>query len=129
MILKPFKVHSLDGKTFYEGEAPQATPVPQAVLLELLREVAALKRHDPNGVRGFKRSTLTLNVPHELLARIDEVTKPVSAPLWHLERPLNGRCAADRDGECSHSQCPQLRDGEPVKSGRHCPLNVQEEDL
>lgn len=33
------------------------------------------------------------------------------------------RCAAGRDGECGHAQCPQLRDGEPAKSGRHCPLD------
>jgi hypothetical protein len=43
------------------------------------------------------------------------------------ERPLV-RCAAGRDGECSHSECPQLRDGEPVKSGRHCPLDVRDEE-
>ena len=61
--------------------------------------------------------------------KINESRQIVAARLQHLERPLNGRCAADRDGDCSHSQCPQLRDGEPVKSGRHCPLDVQEEDL
>jgi len=33
------------------------------------------------------------------------------------------RCAADRDGDCVHAECPQLRDGEPKKSGRHCPLD------
>lgn len=43
------------------------------------------------------------------------------------ERPLV-RCAASRDGECAHSQCPQIRDGEPGRSGRHCPLDVCEED-
>lgn len=37
------------------------------------------------------------------------------------------RCAAGRDGECGHAQCPQLRDGEPRASGRHCPLDVQED--
>jgi hypothetical protein len=31
------------------------------------------------------------------------------------------RCAAGRDGECGHAQCPQLRDGEPRATGRHCP--------
>lgn len=30
-------------------------------------------------------------------------------------------CHADRDGECSWVDCPQLRDGEPAKSGRSCP--------
>lgn len=38
------------------------------------------------------------------------------------------RCAADRDGECVHAQCPQLRDGEPAKSRRHCPLDNWSDD-
>jgi len=38
------------------------------------------------------------------------------------------RCAADQDGDCSHAQCPQLRDGEPAKSGRHCPLDTYTEE-
>lgn len=43
-------------------------------------------------------------------------------------KPL-AHCAAHRDGECHHQDCPQLRDGEPVKSGRHCPLdNYTDED-
>lgn len=33
------------------------------------------------------------------------------------------RCAAARDGECHHSQCPQLRDNEPHATGRHCPID------
>lgn len=32
-------------------------------------------------------------------------------------------CHADRDGDCDWEGCPQLRDGEPKKSGRHCPLD------
>lgn len=179
MILKPFKVHSPDGKTFYEGEAPQAAPVPQdgdelaedpqeareilenmvrsieldgnysteatctflrqallclpaalasnkaaavappgiaeisdsrveqfwntyneatqfksmieatkvalasiathpaaaqpsrAEVLELLREVASRKRYNPNAMHGKTFGTLTLNMPVELLERID----------------------------------------------------------
>lgn len=34
------------------------------------------------------------------------------------------RCHADRDGDCSHENCPQLRDNEPSTSGRHCPLDT-----
>jgi hypothetical protein len=42
--------------------------------------------------------------------------------------PVLARCAAGRDGECSHVQCPQLRDNEPRATGRHCPLdNLHEE--
>ena len=37
------------------------------------------------------------------------------------------RCASNRDGECSHKDCPQNRDGEPLKSGRHCPLDNWEQ--
>jgi hypothetical protein len=36
-------------------------------------------------------------------------------------RPLT-HCAADRDGDCSHRKCPQLRDKEPRATGRNCPL-------
>ena len=37
------------------------------------------------------------------------------------------RCHADRDGDCKHATCPQLRDGEPAATGRHCPLDVDED--
>lgn len=30
-------------------------------------------------------------------------------------------CRAGKDGECNWAECPQNRDGEPAKSGRHCP--------
>lgn len=32
-------------------------------------------------------------------------------------------CHAARDGECFWEHCPQLLDGEPIKSGRHCPID------
>ena len=41
------------------------------------------------------------------------------------------RCAAagwGSDGECNWRDCPQIRDGEPMKSGRHCPLDTFDED-
>ena len=35
------------------------------------------------------------------------------------------RCHADRDGNCHWLEgCPQIRDGEPDKTGRHCPLDL-----
>ena len=34
-------------------------------------------------------------------------------------------CHAGSDGDCSWEQCPQLRDGEPVATGRSCPLGKQ----
>jgi hypothetical protein len=38
------------------------------------------------------------------------------------------KCAAGRDGECGHAQCPQLCDNEPAATGRHCPLDNNNED-
>jgi hypothetical protein len=32
------------------------------------------------------------------------------------------KCQAGCDGECCDKRCPQIRDGEPEKSGRFCPL-------
>lgn len=39
------------------------------------------------------------------------------------------RCHAARDGECSWSACPQLRDGEPGATGRHCPIDDGDGEL
>jgi hypothetical protein len=36
----------------------------------------------------------------------------------------HGVCHADGDGHCAWEYCPQLRDNEPAKSGRHCPLDT-----
>jgi hypothetical protein len=43
-----------------------------------------------------------------------------------LAKPLE-RCAGARDGECIDPRCPQNRDGEPAKTGRHCPLDNWED--
>lgn len=41
-----------------------------------------------------------------------------------LIRPprFQGQCHSASDGECYWEDCPQLRDGEPAKTGRSCPL-------
>lgn len=43
-------------------------------------------------------------------------------------RPYITQCMAGRDGECCDPRCPQLRDNEPEATGRHCPLDTDEED-
>lgn len=35
---------------------------------------------------------------------------------------FRGQCRSEEDGDCDWEGCPQLRDGEPAKSGRSCPL-------
>ena len=48
-------------------------------------------------------------------ARVAKAIQVQDAPLEH--------CAAGKDGECYHRQCPQIRDNEPEHSSRHCPLD------
>lgn len=40
-------------------------------------------------------------------------------------RPEPASCHAMRDGDCAWEGCPQDRDGEPARSGRHCPLDTE----
>lgn len=54
------------------------------------------------------------------LPKLDHRVDPATGKLKH--------CVSGRDGECNHHLCPQLADGEPVKSGRHCPLDNRDED-
>lgn len=50
-------------------------------------------------------------------------------PKLHWGQRRITRCQSDDDGYCEWPGCPQLRDGEPKKTGRHCPLDrVEDED-
>lgn len=51
-----------------------------------------------------------------LIKKIEEDRKPLRY------------CQAHKDGDCTHPDCPQLRDNEPYKSGRSCPLPDYDED-
>lgn len=46
---------------------------------------------------------------------------PFGHPLQKAYQPR--RCRAHADGDCTWSECPQLRDDEPHRTGRHCPLD------
>jgi hypothetical protein len=41
---------------------------------------------------------------------------------------LGQYCHSARDGDCTWRHCPQERDGEPKRTGRHCPLDLHEEE-
>ncbi|QEG28302.1 hypothetical protein GobsT_30790 [Gemmata obscuriglobus] len=45
-----------------------------------------------------------------------------------VTRPNSGYCHSGRDGDCNDGECPQLRDGEPEKTGRHCPLDMHDDE-
>lgn len=52
-----------------------------------------------------------------------------AAPVYDRHATLGTtQCHSNNDGECSWSGCPQLRDGEPNASGRHCPLDTNAGD-
>lgn len=42
---------------------------------------------------------------------------------------VDTQCHADPQGECNWLQCPQLRDCEPITTGRACPLDQSEREI
>jgi len=37
-------------------------------------------------------------------------------------------CHAGKDGDCNWKDCPQNREGEPERTGRHCPYDFDDEE-
>lgn len=66
----------------------------------------------------------------EAVVRI-RIGEQVSQPKEHYSPSGHRmtRCKSDDDGDCTWKGCPQLRDKEPAKSGRHCPLDQQPADI
>lgn len=98
----------------------------------------ALAKQVPAMERGFTISTSygdieihaeeagpLMRAVHRILSR-RLVDAAVRKPNTQRQSPLQ-RCAAGSDGDCSHAQCPQNRDGEPAKSGRHCLIDIKED--
>ena len=87
--------------------------------------------HHPDGVietcsvSAFERGYEPVDPP--VAARPHHLPGPPTRSYWdtRVGRP-NGEtpatCQADRDGDCDHPGCPQVRDGEPRASGRSCPV-------
>jgi hypothetical protein len=48
------------------------------------------------------------------------------SPRLDLQRRRMTRCQADEEEPCEWEHCPQVRDGEPKATGRHCPFDVEE---
>lgn len=60
-----------------------------------------------------------------------EMTEEVAAVGRALGMPpeaLGKHCQSMRDGDCVWRHCPQNRDGEPRRSGRHCPLDIHQDE-
>lgn len=75
--------------------------------------------HDPGGC-------LVCTLLHDA-ARDIRALAPHPEPTPGPRVPLTS-CAAGSDGDCYHTECPQIRDGEPERSHRHCPLDTRGDD-
>lgn len=114
------------GLVFVRGEATEpvlkavesieALAAEQAELIGLLRDLR------PNyGDVGTRDAEVSIK-----REKIDRAIAILQGDTKVVEKKPLSRCAANRDGECSHSDCPQIRDSEPFTSGRHCPLDGDE---
>lgn len=112
--------------------APTAEQV-AAALANVLEPIGPRKKCDlcAGDCRGYKTklkdhaATCPWRLAQEWRAALRRETEP-----RHTKSPALPivRCAASRDGDCYHPQCPQEPDGEPAKSGRHCPIDTREDD-
>jgi len=61
----------------------------------------------------------------EAVTEAVEITE-AGLPAWRYDagRRIMTRCQACDDGCCDWDGCPQVRDGEPEATGRHCPLDT-----
>lgn len=79
---------------------------------------------------SFTQRQADINLGHvalALLSKPEEEQKPEVR--YDMQRRMNTGCQADADDDmCTWAGCPQLRDGEPKKSGRHCPLDKEPEE-
>lgn len=79
----------------------------------------------------FKKETIDLTErdPGKIVRKIGKVYNFMQYAMDRGALVLDGGCRAGRDGECIWPLCPQLREGEPAKSGRHCPLYIDDPEL
>lgn len=82
---------------------------------------------------GSRQNTNPWGRPRDKGPRI--VREIIDSAARDMERALPShagqpelRCHAARDGECYWTVCPQIRDGEPSATGRHCPLDIHDDD-
>lgn len=88
-------------------------------------------RIEYTGCGEVEHGTITGAEGARLRVRLDgHKHSAIFHPTWKMRYldPAPKSCAAGRDGDCTHSQCPQSRDGEPHATGRHCPLDIGSED-
>lgn len=137
---EPFELHDYEhvGKDFRERWRIEKKA------RNWVRQLAAMPPHERYAILGrlneLKSIFATSEEPAAALAAAEiarkarrkvRESKPAVTPdplLSAEPGDLFGRCQAGRDGECKFSDCPQLRDDEPIRSGRHCPLDIEDDE-
>jgi hypothetical protein len=106
--------------------APQATDDEDVSLLDALKHgngLIAEVMSDLEDLGAEKADAIHAKLreaSHHFLGCTIQCEEEAAAPLAH--------CHAGKDGDCIWKDCPQNRDGEPNATGRHCPLDIDEDD-
>ena len=70
---------------------------------------------------GDLRSDMEVLSDMATTAKTEPLADETPPSRFDMNRRQFTRCQADDDGYCEWTGCPQLRDDEPKRSGRHCP--------
>jgi len=93
----------------------------------LFRQVMAETSDGADDFRRGSRSAIA-----DIFAGYEIALRTFRLPLPRVRLDLAGRrmthCQSNDDGDCSWTDCPQRRDGEPQATGRHCPLDIMASD-
>lgn len=134
-------IHAADLHAMLEGKV-LCDAEPQMMIKKDTGEcIPVFSRHLPDGwmwlyAAAAAQETKPRSFHHcrvinqNLVGSADDCEYCAATPVWMQDVEITS-CQAGRDGDCIHPLCPQNRDGEPEKSGRHCPLDhddAQEDD-
>jgi hypothetical protein len=103
------------GRTPFEVMADRMTTRPEFVNCDRVRlqtERAALAQENAR----------LINEVGELHAKLAAPSVDMTPGMQPRAMRESAGCHAGTDGDCYWSECPQIMDGEPHKSGRSCPL-------
>lgn len=99
-------VEKVSEQTFFEGQYDRH----RCLWVVAKHRQEPLKIPRPDKMYDKRTLASAAMLAHELLGKVQAMPELTS-------------CAADCDDMCDHPKCPQNRDGEPTKTGRHCPLH------
>jgi hypothetical protein len=114
----------------YEAHDHESVDNESTCLVDAIKELRARNAHlEAENEKLQNTLGIVQQSDTELLTRMAsssiDPTLPVPLPTVSVD---NGRCHGASDGECIWHHCPQLRDGEPKRSGRHCPYDILGDD-